>query len=160
MRVKILIVGLICFFIFTSCRKGINNPHSNNPYEPFENSEEKIKKHAILEITIIPEIPIFTYYPDSDTSQTTFTLVITETSGVVGYITPTFHFWVADGTGCKSHLYLNKTDFDRFGTISFYCSGVRMLCRPTNMAICLEGFDVSGFQISIRINIPFIWNNE
>jgi len=159
MRAKIIIPGLILLTLI-SCQKGIENPHSNNPYELIENSDLKIKKHAILEINMIPKIPIFTYYPDSDTSQTTFTLVITETNGVVGYIKPTFHFWVEDKAGCKSHLYLNKTEFDRFGIISIYCPQVDMLCKPTNMALCLEGFDVGGFQISIRIDLPFIWDDE
>ena len=30
MRVKILILALICFFIFASCEKGIQNPHSTD----------------------------------------------------------------------------------------------------------------------------------
>lgn len=159
MRAKILTLGLACLLVFVSC-KGIQNPHSIDPYESFGNSVENFKKHANLEITIIPEIPIFNYYPDSDSSQTAFTLVITETNGVVGYVRPTFHFWVAEEAGCKSHLYLKTEDFDRYDTISFYCPQVRMLCHPTNMALCLEGFDVSGFQISIRVDIPFIWDDE
>lgn len=160
MRTKILTLGLICLFIFVYCQKDINNPHSNNPYELFENSEEKLTKHANLEITIIPEIPIFTYCPNSDTSKTAFTLVLTETNGVVGYIKPTFHFWVVNGMGCKSHYYLPTTDFDRYGTISFDCPQVGMRCRPTNMALCLEGFDTGGFQVSIRVNLPFTWDSE
>ena len=160
MRAKVLTLGLICIFIFICCEGNIKNPHSANPYDLPGNSEEKPTKHAILEITIIPEIPVFTYYPDSDTSQTTFTLILTEINGVVGYIKPTFHFWVAGGAGCKSHLYLPTKDFDRYGVISFYCPQVEMLCRPTNMALCLEGFDTGGFQISIRIDIPFIWEDE
>ena len=159
MRSRIIIPGLILLTLI-SCQKGIENPHSNNPYELIENSELKIKKHAILEINIVPEIPVFTYYPESDKSRTTFTLVITETNGVRGYVKPTFHFWVEGGTGCKSHLYLKTEDFDRFGIISIYCSQVDMLCKPTNMALCLEGFDVGGFQISIRIDLPFIWDDE
>jgi len=159
MRAKILVLGLILLTAI-SCQKGIENPHSNNPYEVFRNSEEKPRKHANLEITIIPEVPIFTYYPDSDSSQTTFTLVLIETNGVVGYIKPTFHFWVVNGTGCKSHCYLPTTDFDRYGVISFDCPQVHMRCRPTNMALCVEGFDSGGFQISIRVDLPFIWNDE
>jgi len=159
MRTKVLTLGLILLMV-VSCQKGIKNPHSNNPYELPGNSVENFKKHATLEITIIPEIPIFTYYSDSDISQTTFTLVLTEINGVQGYVRPTFHFWVEGGAGCKSHHYLPRTDFDRYGTLSFYCPQVDMRCRPTNMALCLEGFDVSGYQISVRVDIPFTWNQE
>ena len=87
----ILLLGLILLTAI-SFQKGIKNPHSNNPYELLENSLKNFKKHANVEITIIPEVPIFTYHADSDTSQTTFTLVLTETNGVKCYVVPTFHF--------------------------------------------------------------------
>lgn len=112
-------------------------------------------KHAVLEITTIPELPVFYYYSDPafDNSQSTFTIVITETNGVGGYFHSRLDY---DTPGCGWPF--GKEIIEPFGTVSI----IAIACanqRPTTMAIWIEGWDNNNCEIDVQVNIPFIIEN-
>jgi len=116
------------------------------------------KKRAILEITTIPDIPIF-HYDDStpyyEKSESTFTLIITETNEIgchLNYIEIIF----PDGRCAFSCIY--HVDPIPSGNIS-YLFDVCAKGRPTNMFFRSYGLDDNGYTIKIKIEIPFTWDN-
>jgi len=115
------------------------------------------KKQAVLEITTIPEVPIFHYDPTPyyEKSESTFTLIITETNGIgchLNYIEITF----PDGRCAFSCIY--HVDPIPSGNIS-YLFDVCAKGRPTNMFFRSYGLDDNGYTIKIKIEIPFTWDN-
>lgn len=116
------------------------------------------KKRAVLEITTIPDIPIF-HYDDStpyyEKSESTFSLIITETNGIgchLNYIEITF----PDGRCAFSCIY--HVDPIPSGNIS-YLFDVCANGRPTSMFFRSYGLDDNGYTIKIKVEIPFTWDN-
>lgn len=111
--------------------------------------------HAVLEITTIPELPVFYYYsgPGFDNSQSTFTIVITETNGVGGYVHSSISF---DSGSCGWPIL--KETFEAFGIVSILYNACAEQ-RPTMMNIWLRGWDNNNCEINMQTFIPVIVEN-
>jgi len=113
----------------------------------------KHPEHTVLEISTIPEVPVFYYYSGFDNSQSTFTIIITETNGVGGYA----HFSIGYDSGNCGWAF-PKQIFEPFGTVSILYNACAE-SRPTTMTIRLEGWDTNNCEIKTFVNIPVIVEN-
>jgi len=111
-------------------------------------------ERAILEVTTIPEVPVFHYYEGFDNSQSTFTLIITETNGVGGYVQTGLGF----DTGCCGWSERSKKTFEAFGTKSYEAVACAKL-RPTTMTFWLEGWDDNNCEIRMQVKISVVLEN-
>lgn len=109
--------------------------------------------HTVLEITTIPEVPVFYYYSGFDKSESTFTYVFTETNGVGGYFQASLSF---DSGACSFPI--DQQTFEPFGTLSILHNACAK-SRPTIMTIWLEGWDNNKYEIRMQIHIPVIVEN-
>lgn len=130
---------------------------TNGAGETSESITIEPKERAVLEVAMIPEIPIFHYHLEvgsPDRSYSNFTIIITETNGIGGTanIRPEY-----PPTGsCGGALYNMK--FDPFGSVSHpydACANG----RPTTMIIKITGSDDNGYTIDTQVEIPFTWDN-
>jgi len=116
---------------------------------------------AILEITTIPEVPLFTYYPNSNRWRSYFTVAITETNGIGGFV---LHFKVHLITSglenCDSTTQFDGPDFEPFGTaetpikVSSSMSSTIQVCEPWTMYIVFVVYDENDYRREIRVDVP------
>ena len=112
-----------------------------------------------FEITTIPEMPIFTYYPDSDTSKSTFTIVITETGGEVGgAFDGEIRSFIYQQPGCWTLHLLEWRTIEALGTV-MYDVDLEVKCRTGTVQVYIDGIDESGRRINKLVDISFIWAN-
>jgi len=116
------------------------------------------KKRAVLEITTIPEIPIFHYdsTPYYEKSESTFTLIVTETNGVGGHLNYIELIFPPNGRCSFSVIY--HVDFEAFGSAS-YLFDVCANGRPDSMFFRSYGLDDNDYTINMKVEIPFTWDN-
>lgn len=112
-----------------------------------------------VEITTIPETVIFTYYPDSDISKATFTVIITETNGEVGgSFSGEIRSFVYGRFGCWTLHLLDWRTIEPLGSVSYDCD-IEVLCRTEKVQVCIDGLDTMGREIQKLVDIYFIWAN-
>lgn len=110
-----------------------------------------------LEITTIPEMPIFTYYPDSDTSKSIFTIVVTETNGVIGgSFDGEIRSFIYQYAGCWTSCPLEWRAIEASGTVLYNCD-IELNCRDTIVQVCLNGIDTEGRKIQTLVDISPVW---
>jgi len=116
------------------------------------------KERAVLEVTTIPEVPIFHYdsTPYYEKSESAFTLTITETNGVGGHLNYIEIIFPPDGRCSFSVIY--HVDFEAFGSAS-YLFDVCANGRPTSMFFRSYCLDDNGYEFNIKVEIPFTWDN-
>ena len=103
----------------------------------------EIKSWAILEYALIPEDPIFIYYPLIDTTYSDFTVVLTEINGVGGQINSIQVAGLLDADTICSIQDFGGGTFSPLGTLSRYCSLI-IPCQPTIIIRYIEGIDDNG----------------
>lgn len=111
-----------------------------------------------LEITTIPNELIFTYFPDSDTSKSTFTIVITEIAGEVG---GSFDGEIRSSgkqAGCYILHLLEWRIIEASGTV-MYDVDLDVNCIPDIVQVYLDGIDTEGRRIEELVEISFTWAN-
>lgn len=127
----------------------------------------EVPKWAILEITTIPELPVFTYHPHENlgappywsSSTSEFIIVITETNGVGGIIWSVCLETNAVGkSGCMKRKILSPKNFELYGEVK-YLVQISVPCRPTIMTAYFEGYDNNDCKFTELIEIPFVWTN-
>lgn len=112
-----------------------------------------------FEINTIPETVVFTYYPDSDTSKSTFTIVITETAGEVGgAFDGEIRSFIYQHPGCWSLHLLEWRTIEALGTVLYDCD-IELECRDTVVQVYIDGKDNAGRRIEKLIDISVIWAN-
>lgn len=155
MKTKILTLGLICFFIFAYCTSPADLEIKNilNPGNPGNPNNPGVLLQAILEINTIPEVPAFYYYKDWDKSESTFTIVITETNEVGGFFHSRLSF---DTVSCGWSF--SKEVFEPLDTVSILAKACARQ-RPITMTFWLKGYDDNGYEIDMQVNIPFTFEN-
>lgn len=159
MKTKILLLTFICFFIFAYCTSPAD-PEIEKVLNP-ENPGPPTVSLAEFELTIVPEQPVFTYYPDSDTSKATFTLVITETGGEVGagFDSKVISFInSSEIDSCYSKHLLEWRTIEASGSVSHEWV-LEVPCRPKYVQTNIVGTDNNGISFSEGWDIPFIWAN-
>lgn len=108
---------------------------------------------ALLEVSTIPEVPVFYYCSSFDNSQSCFTVIVTETNGVGGYIHSTISF---DSGECGWPI--PKKTFEPFSSISVLYDACAE-SRPTTMTIWVTGWDDNNCEINMQVNVPVIIEN-
>lgn len=113
-----------------------------------------------IKITITPEPVVLIYYPDSNTSKTTFTIVLTETIGEVG---ASFNGEIRSWGGgppylCAIFLPLDWRTLEASGTVTYDCD-IEVLCRPTEFQAYIVGIDTMGREVQMLWDIPFVFAN-
>lgn len=113
-----------------------------------------------LEITTIPEHPIFTYYPDSDTSKSTFTIAITETAGEVGggFNGEIRSFVDTVPYSCWDMSPLEWRTIEALGTV-MYDVDLEVRCRDNLVQVYVDGLDNNGRGYQLLQFISVIWVN-
>lgn len=154
MKAKILILGLICLFIFAYCESP-----ANPEIEKVLNSDSTDSvglPQATLKITTIPEAPVFTFVPSPDWdetnaySQSQFTLIVTETNGVGGDIRIRLH-WGAYYPGA---LWSTEGKFEPFGVLSSEIN-LRIYSPSTisYLTFWVDGTDDNGNSFDFTVEI-------
>ena len=112
-----------------------------------------------VEITTIPETVIFTYYPNSDTSKSAFTLIITETNGEIGGgFNGEIRSFIYQQTGCWSLHLLEWRTIKAHGTV-MYDVDVIVKCRDTVVQAYIDGTDEAGREIQKLVDLSITWTN-
>jgi len=125
-------------------------------------------ERTMLEITTIPEPPVFTYHPyegeepnpplDWSSSSANFIIVITETNGVGGKVELRLHTFIVGESRCSKKNPLHWERFEPYGVIKVLVNK-RVPCRPTTMILHLDGYDDNNCIIDTQVGIPFIYEN-
>lgn len=113
-----------------------------------------------VDITTIPELPVFTYYPDSDTSKLIFTIVITETNGEVGGSFDGEIRSMVDTVPytCFDVHPLEWRTIEALGTVTYDCN-IEVKCKPDIVQVYIDGIDTMGRGFQKLVNLSFIWVN-
>lgn len=115
---------------------------------------------AILKITIIPEVPVFTFVGDSDDNDlndyyySSFTIVVAETNGVGGNVEVMLRFLVSTGP-----FFGAARGFEPFGTVSLDIYVRHYRTEPPYIKADITGVDNNGYSFDISFTIPVILGN-
>lgn len=155
MRIKILVLGLICLFAFAYCNSPAD-PEIEKALNPPDSDLDEPLPRAILEVTTNPELPIFTYDSIVHCTFYEFIIIITETNGVGGQFDPMLWTDAVREDGCGHQTSFANEIFEPYGTIQIFVDW-RARCKPTIMTLRLKGYDNNNYEIDVLVEIPFVW---
>ena len=115
----------------------------------------EIKKWAELEVSTIPESPMFYYDSDLLITYSDFTVVLIETAGVGGQIND---FLIVTGNPLYSETFPGGT-FSPFGSFSRDCSLI-IPGQPIFLIISIEGVDNNGYMIELDYQFTITWETN
>jgi|GEM_PF-1251314 len=115
----------------------------------------EIKKWAELEVSTIPESPMFYYDSDLLITYSDFTVVLIETAGVGGQIND---FLIVTGNPLYSETFPGGT-FSPFGSFSRDCSWI-IPGQPIFLIISIEGVDNNGYMIELDYQFTITWTQS
>jgi len=155
MKTKVLILWLFCFLVFAYCESPVD-PKIEEALNNLVIEEPEVLPRAVLNVSTIPELPIFTFVPSPDWddskaySQSQFTLVVAETNGVGGNIRIRLH-WGAYYPGV---LWSVEGKFEPFDVLS---SEINLRIYSTStisyLKFWIDGTDNNGYSFDFIVEI-------
>ena len=118
----------------------------------------EIKKWAMLDVSLEPERPIFTWFPIGGVCLSEFSIVMVETAGVGGQITGVIvTAWLHD-----IMFYSEKHGSGGFNPFaSFSCPiYLILLAKPDTIIFIIEGVDDNGYAIELVYWFGLSWTQS